>query len=103
MRAAMKRRMKTMVESFSSAAVLKRPQGLEKLLNPSPDEPRAYIKVLEPENLILMDIEYEGIKFQYDDYACERFRRYLVDTLLNHQKTYAIKEIMLNSLFELCD
>lgn len=76
---------------------------LEKLLNPSPDESRAYIKVLEPENLILMDIEYEGIKFQYDDYACERFRRYLVDTLLNHQKTYAIKEIMLNSLFELCD
>lgn len=78
-------------------------EGVEKLLNPKEDEPRAYIKVLEAENLILMDVEYDGIKFNYDDYACERFRRYLVDTLLNHQKTYAIKEVMLKSLSELKD
>ena len=30
---------------------------VEDLLNPAPDEPRAYIKVMEPEYLILMDIQ----------------------------------------------
>ncbi len=78
-------------------------EELKRLLNPKEGEPRAYIKVLEPENLILMDIQYDGIKFQYDNYACERFRRYLVNTLINHQKTYAIKEVILNSLEELHD
>ncbi|MDL2271067.1 tRNA pseudouridine(38-40) synthase TruA [Methanobrevibacter sp. OttesenSCG-928-I08] len=36
-----------------------------KFLNPKKDAPREYIKVLEPEFLILMDIEYEGINFLY--------------------------------------
>ena len=52
---------------------------VRKLLDPEEDEPRAYIKVVEPENLILMDIEYDGIRFRYDDYACERFRRFAKD------------------------
>ncbi|MBR6927936.1 MAG: tRNA pseudouridine(38-40) synthase TruA, partial [Methanobrevibacter sp.] len=56
-------------------------EDVEKLLNPAEDEPRAYIKVMEPDYLILMDIQYDGIKFTYDDYACERFRRNLVDSL----------------------
>ena len=74
---------------------------VEKLLNPSEDEPRAYIKVMEAEYLILMDIQYDGIKFTYDDYACERFRRDLVDSLSDLQKRYAIRESMLKSLSDL--
>ena len=70
---------------------------VRKLLDPKEDEPRAYIKVVEAENLILMDIKYDGIRFRYDDYACERFRRYLVDNLLDLQKTYSVTESMLKS------
>ena len=71
---------------------------VEMLLNPKEDEPRAYIKVMEPDYLILMDIQYDGIKFRYDDYACERFRRNLVDSLTDLQKKYAIREAMVKSL-----
>ena len=74
---------------------------VRKLLDPKEDEPRAYIKVVEAENLILMDIKYDGIRFRYDDYACERFRRYLVDNLLDLQKTYSVTESMLKSLSDL--
>ena len=74
---------------------------VEKLLNPAEDEPRAYIKVMEPDYLILMDIQYDGIKFAYDDYACERFRRNLVDSLTDLQRRYAIRESMIKSLNDL--
>ena len=73
----------------------------ERLLNPKVDEPRAYIKVTKPDYLILMDIEYDGIKFKYDDYACERFRRNLITSLENFQKSYAIRESMIKSLNDL--
>lgn len=74
---------------------------VEDLLNPREDEPRACIKVMDPEYLILMDIQYDGIKFRYDDYACERFRRDLVDSLTGLQKKYAIRESMIKSLNDL--
>ena len=74
---------------------------VERLLNPEEDEPRAYIKVMEAEYLILMDIQYDGIRFRYDDYACERFRRNLVDSLGDLQKRYAIRESILKSLGDL--
>lgn len=74
---------------------------VEKLLNPAEDEPRTYIKVMEPDYLILMDIQYDGIKFTYDDYACERFRRNLVDSLTDLQRRYAIRESMIKSLNDL--
>ncbi len=74
---------------------------VEKLLNPKEGEPRAYIKVLEPENLILMDIQYDGIKFTHDDYACNRFKKDLVSNLINYQKTFSIQECMLKSVSEL--
>jgi tRNA pseudouridine38-40 synthase len=48
-----------------------------------------------------MDIQYDGIKFKYDDYACERFRRDLVDSLANLQRRYAIREAMIKSLGDL--
>ncbi len=72
-----------------------------RLLNPDEDEPRANIKVMEAEYLILMDIQYDGIKFRYDDYACERFKRDLVDYLSDLQKKYAIRESMIKSLQDL--
>ena len=59
------------------------------------------IKVMEAEYLILMDIEYDGIKFKYDEYACRRFKRDLVDSLDNLQKRYAIRESMIKSLDDL--
>ena len=74
---------------------------VERLLNPQEDEPRAYIKVMEPDYLILMDIQYDGIRFRYDDYACERFRRNLVDSLTDLQRKYAIRESMIKSLKDL--
>ena len=74
---------------------------VERLLNPDPDESRACIKVMEAEYLILMDIQYDGIKFKYDDYACERFRRGLVDSLSDLQKRYAIRESIVKSLNDL--
>ncbi len=74
---------------------------VEKLLNPAEGDPRANIKVMEADYLILMDIQYDGIKFRYDDYACERFKRDLVDSLSDLQKRYAVRESMIKSLNEL--
>lgn len=71
---------------------------VQDLLNPPQDALRANIKVMEAEYLILMDIQYDGIKFRYDDYACERFKRDLVDSLSDLQKRYAIRESIVKSL-----
>ena len=74
---------------------------IQNLLNPPKNSPRANIKVVEPDYLILMDIQYDGIKFKYDDYACERFKRDLVDSLSDLQKRYAVRESMIKSLNDL--
>ena len=71
------------------------------LLNPPENSPRASIKVMEAEYLILMDIQYDGIKFTYDDYACKRFKRDLITSLDNLQKKYSIRESMIKSLDDL--
>ena len=71
---------------------------VKNLLNPLEGSPRESIKVMPA---ILMNIEYDGIKFKYDDYACERFRRDLVDSLDELQKKYAIREAMVKSLNDL--
>lgn len=76
-------------------------EDVNRLLNPKEDEPRANIKVTDPDYLILMDITYDGIKFKYDEYACERFRRNLVDSLTDLQRRYAIREVMVKSLSDL--
>lgn len=76
---------------------------VEALLNPPQNSPRANIKVLEPDYLILMNIEYDGVKFIYDQYACERFTRDLSDSLNNLQRKYAIHESMIKSLNDLTE
>lgn len=73
------------------------------LLNPEEGAPRENIKVLEPDYLILMDIRYDGVKFVYDDYACNRFKKDLVNSLTDLQRSYAIKESMIKSLSDLYD
>nr|WP_302579075.1 tRNA pseudouridine(38-40) synthase TruA [Methanobrevibacter arboriphilus] len=56
------------------------------------------IKPLNPENLILMDIEYNNIKFQYDDYALEGFKRVLVRNLFDYKMKISLENSLLNSL-----
>ena len=70
---------------------------VQKYLNPDVDEKREHIKVLSAENLILMDTVYDNINFTYDDYAVEKFKRYLASQLVYHQKSYGIVEAILNS------
>lgn len=74
---------------------------VQKYLNPKKDAPREHIKVLDPEYLILMDIEYENINFTPDDYAGRRFKKYLVNELLTFQKEYAITECFMKSFDDL--
>ena len=88
-----------MMRAFVDVAIGKMTlDEVQDLLNPPQDAPRANIKVMEAEYLILMDIQYDGIKFRYDDYACERFKRDLVDSLSDLQKRYAIRESIVKSL-----
>ncbi|WP_225370737.1 pseudouridine synthase family protein [Methanobrevibacter arboriphilus] len=56
------------------------------------------IKPLNPENLILMDIDYNNIKFQYDDYALEGFKRVLVRNLFDYKMKISLENSLLNSL-----
>ncbi|MDR2966551.1 MAG: tRNA pseudouridine(38-40) synthase TruA [Methanobacteriaceae archaeon] len=66
-----------------------------KFLNP---KEKFNIKPLESENLILMDISYNNINFKYDNYACEGFRRYLIDNLFNYKMNHSIDNNILNSM-----
>jgi len=68
---------------------------VEKFFNPNE---KFNIKPLESENLILMDTSYNNINFKYDDYACERFRRYLRDTLFNYKMNHSIENNILDSM-----
>jgi len=68
---------------------------VEKFFNPNE---KFNIKPLESENLILMDTSYNNIKFKYDDYACERFRRHLIDNLFNYKMNQSIENNILDSM-----
>lgn len=70
-------------------------EEVEKFFNP---EEKYNIKPLESENLILMDTSYDNINFKYDEYACERFKRYLIDNLFNYKLNYSIENNILNSM-----
>ncbi|MCL2157011.1 MAG: tRNA pseudouridine(38-40) synthase TruA [Methanobrevibacter sp.] len=68
---------------------------VEKFFNPNE---KFNIKPLESENLILMDTTYSNINFNYDEYACEGFRRYLIDNLFNYKMNHSIENNILNSM-----
>lgn len=65
------------------------------MLNP---KKKYNIKPLNPENLILMDIEYNNIKFKYDDYAFEGFKRTLVEHLFDYKLKISIENSILTSM-----
>jgi len=56
------------------------------------------IKPLNPENLILMDIKYNNIRFTYDDYAFEGFKRTLIENLFDYKLKLSIENSILNSM-----
>jgi len=62
---------------------------------------KANIKALSPRNLILVDVRYKNIKFQYDDYAMERFQRVLKRKMFEYEKNYSSTKNILSSLPEL--
>ena len=70
-------------------------EEVKDMLNPSN---KYNIKALSPENLILMDIEYNNIKFKYDDYAFEGFKRTLIENLFDYKLKLSIENSILNSL-----
>ena len=65
------------------------------MLNP---DNKYNIKALNPENLILMDIEYDNIRFEYDDYAIEGFKRTLIENLFDYKLKLSIENSILNSM-----
>jgi len=56
------------------------------------------IKPLNPENLILMDVEYNNIRFTYDGYAFEGFKRTLIENLFDYKLKLSIENSILNSM-----
>ena len=70
-------------------------EEVEKFFNP---KEKYNIKPLESENLILMDTSYNNINFKYDEYACERFKRYLIDNLFNYKMNHSIENNILDSM-----
>lgn len=73
-------------------------EQVERLLNPKINEEKACIKVMDADQLILMNIQYDNINFSNDDYAIERFKRILTKNLLNYQRNYSLTESIINSL-----
>jgi len=45
-----------------------------------------------------MDIEYNNIKFKYDDYAFEGFKRTLVEHLFDYKLKISIENSILTSM-----
>lgn len=68
---------------------------VESLLEPKNE--KASIKVMPANQLILMDTEYEGIKFKKDDYATVRFERILKENILQYQLNKTLMECLLKS------
>ncbi|MDR2831191.1 MAG: tRNA pseudouridine(38-40) synthase TruA [Methanobrevibacter sp.] len=62
---------------------------------------KANIKALSPKNLILVDVTYKNIKFQYDDYAMERFQRVLKKKILEYEEMYSSNKNILFSIPEI--
>ncbi|MDR2623322.1 MAG: tRNA pseudouridine(38-40) synthase TruA [Methanobrevibacter sp.] len=61
---------------------------------------KANIRASSPKNLILVDVHYKNIKFQYDDYAMERFQRVLKRKMLEYEKSYSSTRNILFSVPE---
>lgn len=71
------------------------PSYIIELLNPENNIP---LKPMAPENLILMDVSYKNLKFQYDDYACSRFQSTLREELFKHESEVLLEKTMIDDL-----
>lgn len=69
---------------------------IEQLLQP--EKEKVPIKVMPADQLILMDTEYDGIKFKKDEYAIIRFKRILKENIQEYQRNKKITECLLNSM-----
>ena len=69
---------------------------VKKLLEPQKE--KAPIKVMPANQLILMNTEYDGIKFKKDEYATIRFQRILKENILKYQTNQKLTECLLKSL-----
>jgi len=79
----------------------KKEMEIEEVKNMLDSTKKYNIKPLNPENLILMDIEYNKIKFQYDDYALEGFKRTLIKNLFDYKMKISLENSILASLNDL--
>ncbi len=55
---------------------------------------------MPPEGLILMDVKYDGIEFEYDTYAKKKFLSILAEEHLYNKTIAAAEEVMIESLKE---
>jgi tRNA pseudouridine38-40 synthase len=71
---------------------------LKKIQDYFDPEKQVSIKPMPPEGLILMDINYSGVQFQYDSYAKKRFISSLMEKCIYHKTIAAIEENMIRIL-----
>ena len=71
---------------------------LDKLLNPSSEESRINIQPMPAQGLILMDVEYSNLDFEYDNYAREKFYNFLNKEYLYHYSLVLAEKNMMNHL-----
>ncbi|MCK9150906.1 tRNA pseudouridine(38-40) synthase TruA [Methanobacterium alcaliphilum] len=68
-------------------------------LNPNNFMP---IKPMPPECLILMDVGYKNLNFEYDSYACSRFKSTLKTELIKHRTKVLVEKTMIDGINEFC-
>ncbi len=74
------------------------PEIIPKMLNP---KNKFNIKTMASDNLILMDTIYNKIKFEYDSYACHRFKTIMQDEIFKHKSLLDLEKIMLDNIIDL--
>ncbi|MGZ7136074.1 MAG: tRNA pseudouridine(38-40) synthase TruA [Methanobacterium sp.] len=72
-------------------------KDIEKLLDPSTN---AAISPMPPEGLILMDVNYEGVKFRYDEYARVKFLSILEEEYMYNRTIAASEKAMMDNLIQ---
>jgi len=72
-------------------------EELDELFDPKIE---ANIVPMPPEGLILMDIEYNGVEFEYDEYAINKFIKVLKEEYLLNKTMAAVEDDMIMELMD---
>jgi tRNA pseudouridine38-40 synthase len=72
-------------------------KDVKNFLNP---KCKVAIAPISPEGLILMEVCYQGVKFQEDAYARERFTMTLMEECRSHQRMLVTAEEMIRALYD---